>query len=263
MEKRFLAPSEVVKSIITASQTKANLSASRLLILGIMAGVYIGFGGFAYIVVTQPLGNIDVGLMKFLGASVFPVGLMLVVFSGSELFTGNNLMTMALMDRKISVKGLLRNWVLVYLGNFVGSLALAYMICRSNLVDQNVLNLVLGIGASKTALSFKTGFIRGVLCNILVVLSVWVSSEAQDVVSRIFSIWFPIMLFIISGYEHSVANMFFLPLAKYAGLGITWGDIWFSNLIPVTLGNIVGGGIIVPAVYYTAHILPIKNEPNS
>lgn len=263
MEKSNLGPAKVVKSIIISSERKANLSAYRQLILGIMAGVYIGFGAFAYIVVTQTLGNVDIGLMKFLGASVFPVGLMLVVFSGSELFTGNNLMTMALMDKKISAKGLLKNWILVYIGNFIGSLILAYMICSSNLVDQNVLNLVLSIGASKTALSFKTGFIRGVLCNILVVLSVWVSSESQDVVSRIFSIWFPIMLFIISGYEHSVANMFFLPLAKYAGLAISWSDIWFSNLIPVTLGNIVGGGIIVPIVYYTTYILPSKNKLNS
>ncbi|NLJ79225.1 MAG: formate/nitrite transporter family protein [Tissierellia bacterium] len=260
MEKRFFAPSEVVESIIAASKTKANLSTARLLLLGIMAGIYIGFGGFAYMVVMQTLGNIDVGVMKFLGASVFPVGLMLVVFSGSELFTGNNLMTLAVMDKKISFRGLLRNWVLVYIGNLIGSLVLAFMICRANLVDQNVLTLVLSIGASKTSFSFKTAFIRGMLCNILVVLSVWVSSEPQEVVSRIFSIWFPIMLFIISGYEHSVANMFFLPLAKYAGLAISWGDIWVSNLIPVTLGNIVGGGIIIPAVYYTAHILPLENR---
>ncbi len=124
MEKRFLAPSEVAKAIIASAETKVSLSVTRLITLGIMAGIYIGFGAFGNIVIMQTLGNIDIGLMKFLGSSVFPVGLMLVVFSGSELFTGNNLMTMALMDRKISIKGLLKNWSLVYLGNFIGSLIL-------------------------------------------------------------------------------------------------------------------------------------------
>lgn len=258
MEKRFLAPSEVAKAIIYSAETKASLSITRLLILGIMAGIYIGFGGFAYIVVSQTLRDIDIGLAKFLGAFVFPVGLMLVVFTGSELFIGNNLMTMAIMDKKITAKEMLRNWILVYLGNLIGSVLLAYAICKSKLVNQNILDFILNIGMDKTSLTFQTAFFRGILCNVLVVLSVWVAAEAQDIASRIFSIWFPIMLFVLSGYEHSVANMFFIPLARIAGLAITWKDIWISNLIPVTLGNIVGGGIIVPVVYYIAYIIPAK-----
>lgn len=260
MDKRFLAPSEVAESIIISAETKASLSATRLLILGIMAGVYIGFGGFGYIVVSETLGKIDMGLMRFLGASVFPVGLMLVVFSGSELFTGNTLMTMALPNNRISIEGLLRNWALVYLGNFIGSILLAYLIFRSQLVNKDVLNLALGIGRSKTSLGFTAAFLRGILCNILVVLSVWNAAASQDIASRIFSIWFPVMLFVLSGYEHSIANMFFLPLAKYSGLNTSWSNIWISNLIPVTLGNIVGGGIIIPTAYYTTYILPIKNK---
>lgn len=258
MKKRFLAPSEVAESTIISAETKANLSTTRLLLLGIMAGIHIGYGAFAYIIVSQSLGNIDAGLAKFLGASVFPVGLMLVIFTGSELFTGNNLMTMAIMDKKITIKGLFKNWFFVYLGNFIGSILLAYTISKTQLVNKNILDFTLNTGLAKTSLSFQTTFLRGILCNILVVLGVWSSAAAQDIVSRIFAIWFPIMLFVVSGYEHSIANMFFIPFAKFMGLSITWVDIWISNLIPVTLGNILGGGIIVPIVYYIAYILPAQ-----
>ena len=260
MEKRFLAPSETAKAIIISSETKASLSTTRLLILGSMAGIYVGLGGFAFIVISQTLGNIDIGLKKFAGSAVFPVGLMLVVFSGSELFTGNNLMTMALMDKKISLKGLLRNWFLVYLGNFLGSVILAYLIYRSQLVTGSVLDSVISVGDAKTSLNFEAAFIRGILCNILVVLAVWISASSQDIISRIFALWFPVMLFVLCGFEHSIANMLFIPLAKFAGLNSTWLDIWTSNLIPVTLGNIFGGAIIVPFVYYITYIIPAKEK---
>lgn len=258
MEKRFLAPSEVAKATIISAETKANLSITRLLILGVMAGIHIGFGAFAYIVVSQSLANIDVGLSKLLGASVFPAGLMLVIFTGSELFTGNNLMTMALASKKITVKGLLKNWLTVYFGNFLGSILLAYILSRSELVNDNMLNFTLNLGKAKTSLTLQSAILRGMLCNILVVLGVWSATAAQDIGSRTLAIWFPIMLFVVSGYEHSIANMFFIPFAKYLGLDINWINIWFSNLIPVTIGNIVGGGIIVPAAYYIAYILSAR-----
>lgn len=260
MEKRFLSPSETAKSIIISAETKASLSTTRLLILGAIAGIYVGLGAFGFIVISQTLGNIDIGLKKFAGAAIFPVGLMLVVFSGSELFTGNNLMTMALMDKKISLKGLVKNWSLVYLGNFIGSIALAYLIYKSQLITGTVLDNTLSVGSAKTSISFQAAFIRGILCNILVVLAVWISASAQDIISRIFSLWFPVMLFVLCSFEHSIANMFFIPLAKFAGLNSTWLDIWTSNLIPVTLGNIFGGAIIIPIVYYIAYILPTKEK---
>lgn len=260
MEKRFLSPSETAKSIIISAETKASLSTTRLLILGAIAGIYVGLGAFGFIVISQTLGNIDIGLKKFAGAAIFPVGLMLVVFSGSELFTGNNLMTMALMDKKISLKGLVKNWSLVYLGNFIGSIALAYLIYKSQLITGTVLDNTLSVGSAKTSISFQAAFIRGILCNILVVLAVWISASAQDIISRIFSLWFPVMLFVLCSFEHSIANMFFIPLAKFAGLNSTWLDIWTSNLIPVTLGNIFGGAIIIPIVYYIAYILPAKEK---
>lgn len=258
MEKRYLAPSEVAQAIIFSAETKANLSIPRMLILGTMAGMSIGLGAFGNIIITQTISNIDVGLAKFLGAFVFPVGLMLVIFTGSELFTGNNLMTMALLDRKITLTKMLKNWFFVYLGNFIGSIFLASLLYYSGLVKENVLSTAHNIGLAKVSLNFHTAFIRGFLCNILVVLAVWSSAAAIDIGSRVLAIWFPIMLFVLCGFEHSVANMFYLPLAMFSGLPITWNIIWSSNLIPVTLGNIASGGIFIPFVYYTAYITPAK-----
>jgi len=258
MQKRYLAPSEVAQAIIFSAETKASLSIPRMLILGIMAGMLIGFGAFGNIVITQTISNIDVGLAKFLGAFVFPVGLMLVVFSGSELFTGNNLMTMALLNGKITFIKMLKNWIFVYLGNFIGSIILAALLYNSGLVKENVLSTAQNIGLAKVSLNFQTAFVRGFLCNILVVLAVWSSSAAIDIGSRVLAIWFPIMLFVLCGFEHSVANMFYLPLALFSGLPITWSSIWSSNLIPVTLGNIASGGVFIPFVYYAAYIIPAK-----
>ena len=256
MDRGFLTPLEISRATISSAEVKAKLSTTKLLILGMMAGLYIGLGGFAYIIVSQTLGNIDVGLARLLGASVFPVGLMLVVFTGSELFTGNNLMTMAVMDGKITIEGLLRNWILVYLGNFIGSVLLAYAIYNSKLMTEDILSFVLNSGVAKTSIDFHAAFLRGVLCNILVVLSIWSATGSKDMISKVFAIWFPIMLFVLSGYEHSIANMFFIPLAKVAGSNISWIKIWTSNLIPVTLGNIAGGAILVPIIYYISYIIP-------
>ncbi|WP_202709326.1 formate/nitrite transporter family protein [Sporosalibacterium faouarense] len=258
MEKRYLAPSEVAEYTIIAGETKAKLSIVRTLLLAIMAGIFIGLGAYGDIIVMQSLSNIDIGLMKFLGAFVFPVGLMLVVIAGAELFTGNNLMTLALASKKITLKQLLRNWFLVYLGNFIGSIILAWSISYSNLLQENALNLAIKISESKLSLTFGEAFIRAILCNFIVVLAVWMGTAARDITSRILATWFPIMLFVLSGYEHSIANMFFLSLGKFSGITNSWLEIWYNNLIPVTLGNIVGGAIIVPGVYYITYILPAK-----
>lgn len=261
MEKRYIAPSEVAQAIVTSAETKASLSIPRMFILGIIAGMLIGFGAFANIVITQTINNIDVGLSKFLGASVFPVGLMLVIFTGSELFTGNNLMTMALVDGKITFIKMIKNWFFVYFGNFIGSIILAFMVYNSGLVSENVLSTAQNISLAKISLNFQAAFLRGFLCNMLVVLAVWSSAAAMDIGSRVLSMWFPIMLFVLSGFEHSIANMFYLPLAMFSGLPTTWSSIWISNLIPVTLGNIASGGIFIPLAYYITYILPIrKNE---
>lgn len=258
LNKRYLNPVEVSKYIVTTSEVKANLTTPNTLLLAIMAGMYVGFGGFGYILIEQTIGNIDVGLMKFLGAVVFPVGLMLVVLTGSELFTGNTLMTMAVMDKKISLSQVIKNWVLVYLGNLIGSVVLAFAIYKSNMITEAARDFIVSVAEGKLNLSFEAAIIRGILCNILVSLGVWFSFAAQDIASKVWGIWFPIMLFVLSGFEHCVANMFFLPLAKFAGLEFSWLSMWTQNIIPVTIGNVIAGGIMIPFVYYMAHIKPLS-----
>ncbi len=263
MEKRYLVPAEVAEATIKGGIGKANLPIGRTVLLAIFAGMFIGFGAYGDIVVMQTLKNIDIGLMKFMGACIFPVGLMLVVMAGAELFTGNNLMTLAFMDKKITLKGVLKNWTFVYIGNFIGSVALAFILYRCGLLKDAAADLSIGIAKGKLGLTFEVAFLRGILCNIMVVLAVWMATAAQDVVSKIFACWFPIMLFVLSGYEHSVANMFFIPMAKFLGLSASWGEIFIKNLLPVTLGNIVGGGIVVPVVYYICYILPNRQKEKS
>ncbi|ADL07543.1 formate/nitrite transporter family protein [Thermosediminibacter oceani] len=260
MEKRFLSPQETIDLTISNGVKKAALSFEQMLFLGILAGVYIGFGGFASIIIMQTMKNIDAGLMKFVGAMVFPVGLMLVMVCGAELFTGNNLMVFAVLRRKITVNALFRNWATVYLANFLGSVILAFLVYKSGLLQGNVLYLTFSIAQNKIFQDLIAPFIRGILCNILVVLAVFMATASLDITSKIFSCWFPIMLFVLSGYEHSVANMFFLSLAKFGGMDINWAQIFLNNLIPVTLGNIVGGAIIIPFMYFHAYFAEEKKD---
>lgn len=256
MEKSMLNPNEIVKSTINAGINKTKLTSFQMILLGIFAGVFIGFGAHGNIVTTQMLGSFDVGIAKLIGAAVFPIGLMLVVIAGAELFTGNNLMTLALFAKKITLPELLKNWVLVYIGNFLGSVLLGYIIVKSGLYtpDSGITSKAIGLSEAKVNIAFQEAILRGILCNIIVVLAVWLSSASHNVIGKIFAIWFPIMLFVLSGFEHSVANMFFIPLGKFLGANITWSEIWINNLIPVTLGNIIGGAIIIPGVYYLIYV---------
>ena len=258
----MLTPPEIVKATINAGINKANLNSLQMILLGILAGAFIGFGAHANIVVSQTIGSFDVGIAKLLGAGVVPVGLMLVVVGGAELFTGNNLMTLALFDKKITLKQMLKNWSLVYIGNIIGSVLLAYIIVKSDLYKSgsDLSNKALAISEGKLALTLQGAILRGILCNIIVVIAVWLSSASKDVIGKIFAIWFPIMLFVLSGFEHSVANMFFIPLGKFLGGNFSWTEIWVNNLIPVTLGNIIGGALIIPGVYYLIYVHSISKK---
>jgi len=248
----ILPPGEIASVWIENGVKKANLPVLKMLLLGIFAGIFIGFGGHANIVVIQTLGsNVDEGLAKLLGAAAFPVGLMLVIMAGAELFTGNNLLTLALFDGKITFKKMLTNWSVVYLGNFLGSVILAFLLSVSGLYGSETMAAkAISIASGKVSLSFYQAVIRGIMCNMMVVLACWMQAGSRDMIGKIFAIWFPIMSFVLSGYEHSVANMFFIPLGIFLGADVTWAQCWLNNLIPVTLGNIIGGAIIVPAVYY-------------
>lgn len=261
MEKRLLTPKEIAEATVNAGLGKTKLSAAQMLVLSIFAGAFIAFGAQGAITIGQTLDGVDPGLSKFAFAAAFPVGLMLVVICGAELFTGNNLMTLAVIDKKCGFLCVLRNWVTVYFGNFLGSVLIAALVASSGLASGAVANKTMGIAMAKVSASAGDLIIRGILCNILVVLAVWMATGARDVIGKIFACWFPIMLFVLSGYEHSVANMFFIPVGKFLGAEITWGQIWFNNIIPVTIGNLIGGAIIVPLFYYVAYMKTKKDSP--
>jgi formate transporter len=197
------------------------------------------------------------GPARLLGGLAFSLGLILVVVGGAELFTGNNLIVMAWAERKITTLQLLRNWGLVYLANLAGAVGTALMVHWSGtlaLGDGAVAATAVRLAEAKIALSFGEAFFRGVLCNILVCLAVWLCFAAHDVASKVLAIVFPISAFVALGFEHSVANMYLIPIAWLAGAEtITWAG-FVGNLVPVTLGNIVGGGVFVAAVYWLIYL---------
>ncbi len=262
----FYSPKEVAEAYDNISVSKAKNSITNLFILGVLAGIYIAFAGFASQTISYAIKN--PGLSKFASGAVFPVGLILVVLAGAELFTGNNLMIIGFMDKKISFSELLRNWIVVYIANFIGSVLFAFLISRSGLFDSG--GGLLGATAIKTAIAkvslpFSQALIRGLLCNIMVVLAVWMATAAKDIASKISAIWFPIMLFVMSGFEHSIANMYFIPAGIFAKSNADYlkaGQIeaaslgklnlsgLLANLVPVTVGNILGGAIIIGLSYW-------------
>lgn len=263
-----LTTGEILEKVSDSGIAKAEGKTLRLLIWALLAGAYIAFGAQASQMVSfNLLADPDsLGVGRLVSAAVFPVGLMMVVLCGAELFTGNCLMIIGVLDRKIRISGMLRNWVLVYLGNFLGALLVVAFMKSTGLWETG--SGLLGASVIKTAqakvqLSFGQAFVRGILCNWLVCLAVWMSTGARETVSKIFAIWFCIGLFVISGFEHSIANMYFIPagiaaaadsgLAQLAGCDVsvlTVGNFLVKNLLPVTLGNILGGGLFVGMVYW-------------
>ncbi len=274
----FMPPAELAKAFIDISKAKAANSAGKLFILGILAGVFIGFA--AHLATTVATGwtiggtAALFGLKKFFIGSVFSVGLMLVIIPGSELWTGNNLMFIGLLNKDISLGQLLRNWILVYFGNLVGSIFLAWIIASmSGLTGGNVGGTAINIAYGKVAAAVDGGashnvmyFFRAIGCNWLVCLAVMMAIAAKDIAGKVLAIFFPIMAFVTSGFEHAIANMYFIPAGIFAKVfpgavktsgksaevlaNLNWGTFFSNNLIAVTLGNFVGGALFVGAVYW-------------
>ena len=255
---------EVARMLDGLVKKKCRAPVTEMLLLGVLAGIYIGFGAMGATTVTG-LGGLPPALSKFLAASVFCVGLILVVIPGSELFTGNILMVVSLVNREVSAARVLRNWSFVYLGNFLGSVLLALAIFGAGLLGtpeepSAVGRAAAAIAEAKIGLGLGEAFLRGVLCNMLVCLAVILALASRTVAGKILGIYFPIMVFVLCGYEHSIANMYFLP----AGLlvkGRFLADFWtmFHNLVPVTLGNILGGMLVV--LLHPARAKRILNPP--
>ena len=266
-------PLETAERMEDVGVRKANLDLASMFTLAILAGAFIGLGAEFYtIVVTDnPLGY---GLVKLVGGVVFSLGLILVVIAGAELFTGNNLIVMAWVSGKLTLAQLVRNWVVVYLGNLVGSLATVFLLFLTRqwaFANYRVGATALEIANAKVNLTFTEGVARGILCNALVCLAVWLCLSGRSVTDKILAILFPITAFVASGFEHSIANMYFIPMGLLlrgepevlAAAGKVAGDLanlnfagFLANLLSVTTGNIFGGGFMVAAVYWFVYRRP-------
>lgn len=246
----FLAPFEISKALSDIGEKKAAAKTFELLIFGVLAGIYIAFGANVATAVLSG-GALDEGFARFLAGSVFSVGLMLVLIPGSELFTGNILMTIGFIYRKYSLFRVLRNWLVVYFGNLLGAIIIAWLAYNSGLLGRmdnltSIGTVAVKITEAKLGLGFLEAMCRGILCNMLVCLAVIMSIASRTVTGKIFGVYFPTMAFVASGFEHSVANMYFLPVGLMVkGEFITKFFAIFNNLIPVTIGNIIGGLLIV------------------
>jgi formate transporter len=265
-----LVPPDMARRAEYIGIRKAEMDAVTTFILAVLAGAFIALGAVFATTVTTGEG-LPFGLAKLVGGLVFCLGLVLVVVAGAELFTGNNLIVIAWASGKISLRQLLRNWVIVYAGNFVGAAATAALMLFSRqytfaggAVGANALK----IAHAKVELGFVQATALGVLCNVLVCLAVWVSYSARSTTDKILAILFPITAFVAAGFEHCVANMYFIPMGLFiqafdadfvarVGLdlpNLTWSNFLLSNLLPVTIGNIFGGAVMVAAVYWFVHL---------
>lgn len=254
----------VEETIYIGEKKAAKTNGYQTLIAGILAGTFIALGSFAAATASHAMTN--PGLARFTAGAIFPVGLILIIICGGELFTGNTLLILAFIEKKITLTQMLRNWSIVYVGNFIGAIIIAALIMGSGLLSSPASLLpdyLYHLAEKKTALNPLQGFTSGILCNLLVCLAVWGSYTAKDVIGKVVMIWFPVMTFIVSGFEHSVANMYYFTIAALLGpLSLTQ---ILSNLIPVTLGNIVGGAFFVGLAYwagykYIPHLASIKQS---
>lgn len=273
MNSNINSPLEIVNNTIKSGISKANLPLIKMILLGIMAGAFIALGGVASNVAVHDIQN--VGLARTLAGAIFPVGLMLVVFTGSELFTGNCLMLTALLDKKIKALQLIRNLVVVYFSNLVGALIIDFLVFYSgqfNYTNGGLGAYTIKVALAKTTINPVTAIASGILCNILVCLAIIMAGAAKDVTGKILAIFFPIWAFVICGFEHCVANMFYIPAGILAATNPNYVETagTLYNITPeqcasltqfngiesflfVTIGNIIGGMICVALICYMAH----------
>ncbi len=253
----MFAPNDIAKEVVKAGKSKASLSIGRMLLLGMFAGAFIALAG-----VGATFGNVYVN--KVVGACIFPAGLAMVVVAGSELFTGNNLMIVALLKREITFGQMLKNWFFVYLGNLIGAVLVAGIVVLAGTFD-GISDTVINTAVAKTGLGFGEAMLRGVLCNFLVCIAVWMAFGAKTVGGKIAAVFFPVMLFVLCGFEHSIADMFYVPAglfsAFFRGMVVDGLSVWsflIRCLLPVTIGNVIGGAALVGTGYYLSYLRKTK-----
>ena len=266
----FQTITEVIEQNIQNAIKKTNLTTKKLILLGIAAGFFIGIGAEASSLAMHGISN--VGLARTVAGAVFPIGLMLIVLLGGELFTGNCLISMAVYDKKAKLKGMIRNLTIVYISNFIGAALMAWMInnCgQLNFSDGGAGAFTIKVALGKVGIDPIQAIVSGILCNVLVCLAIFMAATAKDVAGKCIAIFFPIFVFVISGFEHCVANMYYIPAGIFAAhnplyaakatelygitaeqlSGLNFGTM-FSNLVPVTIGNIIGGMVFVGLLYW-------------
>lgn len=255
------APAEIAKRIQAVGVAKAQLAVVPLLMLGVLAGAFIGLGSMLFVIVRADT-TLGFAVTQLLSGAVFSLGLMMVVVAGAELFTGNNLLVLAWAEQRISTAQVARNWVLVCFANFIGAVGLAVLVYWSGHTDLGggaIGRTVLRIGLAKQALGWQEAFLRGVLCNVLVCMAVWMAMAGRSVVDKGVAVVFPVMAFVAAGFEHSIANMYLMPLALLVQSGsvgdpAVGGALTLSgiaaNLAVVTAGNLVGGSVLVGLTYH-------------
>ena len=251
-------PKDVAERVRGVCVVKARLPLLSLSMLAILAGAFIGLGSMFYTIVVSDAKLLGFAGSRVLGGFVFSMGLILVVVAGAELFTGNNLLAMAWADGCLTTGDVMRNWIVTCAGNFVGAAGLALLVWLSGHQSLNggaVARAALDIAAAKAALPVAEAFFRGVLCNVLVCMAIWMAMAGRSVVDKAVAIVFPITAFVAAGFEHSIANMYFFPFAMLLGSPVGWAD-FARNLAPVIAGNLVGGSVLVALVYYVIYIRP-------
>ncbi len=268
-------PAEIAELAASAGQNKSNLSAKKIIPLAILAGAYIGLAAIAS--TTAGAGWSEEwatsGFHKVLSAAPFTVGLILVILAGAELFTGNNMyLTLAAMDRRCSWGQVLKNWLIVYIMNFVGALIPLGIVYFGGFLLQNGVLTAFGAKAvatatAKVSMTWCEVFVRGIACNWLVCLAVWMSLGAKDMAGKVLAIFPPIFTFVLCGFEHCIANMYFIPAGIVAAQGsvpgLNWGSFFTANLIPATLGNIIGGAVFVAGFYWLSYLRKDKNNASA
>ena len=271
-------PAEVARKAAAVGVTKAGMGVVDVFVLSILAGAFIAMGAIFATTVAAGGGTMPYGVVRLLSGLVFTLGLILVVVAGAELFTGNNLIVMAWASRQVSTANLLGNWTIVWIGNFAGAFGTALIVYVARQYEFGggaVGQTALSIAAAKTSLGFVQAVALGVLCNALVCLAVWLSYAARSTTDKVLAVIPPIAAFVTAGFEHSVANMYFISIglliktddAFVSGLadapdlsGLTWESFFADNLLPVTIGNVIGGAVMVGAVYWLVYLRPRRSE---
>jgi formate transporter len=267
-----LLPPDMAKKAEEVGVRKAGMDGVKMFVLAVLAGAFIALGAvFATTVAAGSAGSLPYGVQRLLVGTVFSLGLVLVIVGGAELFTGNSLIVMAWASGRVSLAALLRNWAIVFAGNFVGSVGTALLVFLAGHHEFGAGSVglaALKIAESKLHFGFLQAICLGILCNVLVCLAVWLTFSARTTTDRILAVVPPIACFVAAGFEHSIANMYFVPVAWLIQIGatdsfwstigsssenfagITWSAFLIKNLLPVTIGNVIGGGVFVGAVYW-------------